>query len=637
MGCSKFGYCSSPRYCSSMSAADPHVLGHHSSLCPWIPLISKSSGSAPCPQVEFIPKSLGSYRHPLLPFIPMPCGSGYPHSEEEPFHFGTHWPRGSGSGVAPLLAPEGAAELRCAAATTPLALCPVRSTAATPLAHEPPPNGPINFSSGIKPDKTQPCRRAGLPTPDLEVRAGTRGVGCGDGGRARRGAVRGSVRDRRGLCGAGMRRGGGGGRAGGGGARLAAAGAVVGTEAGGSARAAGPAGRRLPAPPQGLPRAPAPPERPSPAPATRPRRPAGWAAGREGRGDGAAAATQLWEGEASAQLRGGAALPQPPCSGWGWGRLGVRLSSHVREGCSDPCSAGIPGRGAGRDAGQNGLLDVMRHWPQWDAGCDGMLRVGGSQEGCDAGHWGPQEVQDSRKVSSAGDTPFAIRWVQQLEDTRLTSHPHRDQQPRSCCSPPCCGLDKKRAELPRALLQWLPHAGSESWVSRMSREPAQTKVAARDNVCIGGSWLWDITSCMMTSLRYNDVKGCLHLSLHPDHNVISTTPRAQPARAIIPQGWEQEAGAAGAYSSHNPQHLYRAFHFSSRQTKESNLHCLLIKRWHPLAPCSLFSWGSWDWGEAFFVFFRGQAAQKSVQSPKEREAVKKNLFTQISTGPMWAL
>lgn len=64
----------------------------------------------------------------------------------------------------------------------------------------------------------------------------------------------------------------------------------------------------------------------------------------------------------------------------------MRLSSHVREGCSDPCSAGIPGRGAGRDAGQNGLLDVMRHWPQWDAGCDGMLRVGGSQEGCDAGH-----------------------------------------------------------------------------------------------------------------------------------------------------------------------------------------------------------------------------------------------------------
>lgn len=138
-------------------------------------------------------------------------------------------------------------------------------------------------------------------------------------------------------------------------------------------------------------------------------------------------------------------------------------------------------------------------------------------------------------------------------------------------------------------------------------------------------------------VQWREGKGCLHLSLHPDHNVISTTPRAQPARAIIPQGWEQEAGAAGAYSSHNPQHLYRAFHFSSRQTEESNLHCLLIKCWHPLAPCSLFSWGSWDWGEAFFVFFRGQAGQKSVQSPKEREAVKKNLFTQISTGPMWAL
>lgn len=156
---------------------------------------------------------------------------------------------------------------------------------------------PINFSSGIKPDKTQPCRCAGLPTPDLEVRSETRGVGCGDGGRTGR-AVRGSVRDRRGLRGAGMRRGGG--RAGGCGARLAAAGTVVGAEAGGSARAAGPAGRRLPASPQGLPRAPAPPERPSPAPPARPRGPAGWAEGRAGRGAGAAAATQLREGEASA-------------------------------------------------------------------------------------------------------------------------------------------------------------------------------------------------------------------------------------------------------------------------------------------------------------------------------------------------
>lgn len=283
---------------------------------------------------------------------------------------------------------------------------------------------------------------------------------------------------------------------------------------------------------------------------------------------------------------------------------------------------------------------------KWATGRDETLATMGCRMRWDAACWwfpGGMRCWTLRAPGGPGlkKSPLcrghAIRRVQQLEDTRLTSHPHRDQQPRSCCSPPCCGLDKKRAELPRALLQWLPHAGSESWVSRMSREPAQTKVAARDNVCIGGSWLWDITSCMMTSLRYNDVKGCLHLSLHPDHNVISTTPRAQPARAIIPQGWEQEAGAAGAYSSHNPQHLYRAFHFSSRQTKESNLHCLLIKRWHPLAPCSLFSWGSWDWGEAFFVFFRGQAAQKSVQSPKEREAVKKNLFTQISTGPMWAL
>lgn len=100
---------------------------------------------------------------------------------------------------------------------------------------------------------------------------------------------------------------------------------------------------------------------------------------------------------------------------------------------------------------------------------------------------GPRMVRTQEKP---GDMPFAgYNWrtlesvcsTTGLRDTRLTSHPHRDEQPRSCCLPPCCGLDKKRAELPSALLQWLPR------VSRTSREPAQRKVAARDNACVGGS------------------------------------------------------------------------------------------------------------------------------------------------------
>lgn len=108
---------------------------------------------------------------------------------------------------------------------------------------------------------------------------------------------------------------------------------------------------------------------------------------------------------------------------------------------------------------------------KWATGRDETLATMGCRMRWDAACWwfpGGMRCWTLRAPGGPGlkKSPLcrghAIRWVQQLEDTRLTSHPHRDQQPRSCCSPPCCGLDKKRAELPRALLQWLPHAGSES-------------------------------------------------------------------------------------------------------------------------------------------------------------------------------
>lgn len=91
--------------------------------------------------------------------------------------------------MAPLLTPEGAAEPGCAAATTPLALCPILSTAATPLAREPPPNGPSIFhqeSNLIKPSRAaapgcrpQTSRCARRPAGLVAGMAGGRGAPCG--------------------------------------------------------------------------------------------------------------------------------------------------------------------------------------------------------------------------------------------------------------------------------------------------------------------------------------------------------------------------------------------------------------------------------------------------------------------------
>lgn len=96
------------------------------------------------------------------------------------------------------------------------------------------------------------------------------------------------------------------------------------------------------------------------------------------------------------------------------------------------------------------------------------------------------------------------------------------------------------------------------------------------------------------------------------HNTVSSACQSHHATRV---------GAAGRGSRicsrsllHNPQHLYRAFHFSSRQMEENNLHCLLIKSWHPLAACSLFPWGSWDWGEAFLYFLGDREPNKGAKS-----------------------
>lgn len=271
------------------------------------------------------------------------------------------------------------------------------------------------------------------------------------------------------------------------------------------------------------------------------------------------------------------------------------------------------------DGGQNGILDVMGHWPQRDAGCYGMLQVGSSQEGCNAGHWGPQDGQDSRKAWG-----HAIRWVQLedigvcsttgLRDTRL---PYRDEQPWSCCLPPCCGLDKKRAELPSALLQWLPR------VNRTSREPAQRKVAARDNACVGGSWLGDITSCMMTSLRYNDVKERAVCSSDSAQITMSS---AQHRELSLPEpschkGGSSRQGQQDLQQEPIPQPsaFVQSLSFVIKANGGKQPPLLANKILAPSGSVLFISLRQLGLRWGLFCIFRGTGSLTRVQSPKEHE------------------